>query len=227
MALLVDGMSISGVPTEHSGGRLMSPKPLFSFGGEEMRVELDKKSLFALASDTRVEILKALQPMRRTVTQLSETLDIDKAAIHRHLKKMEEGGLVKRYEDHGFVYYGLSWKARDLMSPSENTRIVILLSLTWVFSIAVAFIVILSVSGIGHDMLAPRNKPSGEDYSSGGGSLDRYGLDKTSESFLFLLPASIVALAAIVLGLKGYRRLRRPLQKDPELVSPSSRPDPD
>jgi DNA-binding transcriptional ArsR family regulator len=220
-------MSIPGGPKEYGRGRLMSPKPLFSFGGEEMRVELDKKSLFALASDTRVEILRALQPMRRTVTQLSETLDIDKAAVHRHLKKMEEGGLVKRYEDHGFVYYGLSWKARDLMSPSENTRIVILLSLTWMFSIAMAFIVILSITGIGHDLLAPANTPSGEQYDNRGGSLDRYGLDKSSESLIFILPAAIAALGAVVLGYNGYRKLWRPFQKNPKLGNPSSRPDPD
>ena len=39
-----------------------------------MRVELDKKSLFALASDTRLDILRSLQPMRRTVSQLAEAL---------------------------------------------------------------------------------------------------------------------------------------------------------
>ncbi len=93
-----------------------------------MRVELDKKALFALASDSRLEILKAMQPMRRTVTQLADCIGIDKAAVHRHLKTLEGGGLVKRYEDHGFVYYGLSWKSRDLLSPGENTRVVILLS---------------------------------------------------------------------------------------------------
>ncbi|MFH1580220.1 MAG: winged helix-turn-helix domain-containing protein, partial [Thermoplasmatota archaeon] len=90
----------------------MFQEHLFHLGDPRMRVELDKKALFALASDTRLDILKSLQPMRRTVSQLAESLNIDKAAVFRHLKKMEEGGLVKRYEDHGFVYYGLSWKAR-------------------------------------------------------------------------------------------------------------------
>src|SRR5512137_2066065 len=125
-------MSPSYGPREVGDGRLMSQHSIFSLRGEEMRVELDKKSLFALASDTRLDILRALQPMRRTVTQLSESLNIDKAAVHRHLKKMEEGELVKRYEDHGFVYYGLSWKARDILSPGENTKIILLLSCTWI-----------------------------------------------------------------------------------------------
>lgn len=106
----------------------MAARRFIGFGEPRMRVELDKKALFALASDSRLEILKAMQPMRRTVTQLAETLGIDKAAVHRHLKMLEEGGFVKRYEDHGFVYYGLSWKSRDLLSPGENTKVVILLT---------------------------------------------------------------------------------------------------
>jgi DNA-binding transcriptional ArsR family regulator len=95
-----------------------------------MRVTLDKKALLALASDTRLDILRNLQSMRRTVTQVAEALDIDKGGVHRHLKKLVEGDLVKRYDDHGFVYYGLSWKGRDLLNPTENTKIVILLSLS-------------------------------------------------------------------------------------------------
>lgn len=106
-----------------------------------MRVELDRGALFALASDTRLDILRAMQPMRRTVTQLSVAIGIDKAAVFRHLKTLEEGGLVKRYEDHGFVYYGLSWKARDIISPGENTRIVILLS---VYALAAVLAVAVS-----------------------------------------------------------------------------------
>ena len=83
--------------------KLMMQDSVSGIGRGKVRVELDRKSLMALASDTRLEILKSLVHMRRTVSQLSEVLDIDKAAVHRHLKKMEDGGLVKREEDHGFV----------------------------------------------------------------------------------------------------------------------------
>src|SRR4030067_211773 len=127
----------------------MFHNPIFPLGAADMRVELDKKSLFALASDTRLDILRSLQPMRRTVSQLAEALQIDKAAVYRHLKKMEEGELVKKYEDHGFVYYGLTWKARDLMSPNENTRIVILLSSTWIFVAAVAGMLVFAFASQG------------------------------------------------------------------------------
>ncbi len=92
-------------------------EPPIVLGEKKLRVELDKKALFALASDTRLEILKALQSERRTVSQLAETLGVDKAAVYRHLKKLEEGDFVKREDDHGFVYYRLSWKAQGHHLP--------------------------------------------------------------------------------------------------------------
>src|SRR5512137_2741750 len=159
-------MSPSYGPREVGDGRLMSQHSIFSLRGEEMRVELDKKSLFALASDTRLDILRSLQPMRRTVSQLSEALDIDKAAVHRHLKKMEEGGLVKRFEDHGFVYYGLSWKARDLLSPNENTRIVILLSASWLLCIGVIFLIVLGTTNNGTVLSPSEWEPTKADTGS-------------------------------------------------------------
>src|SRR3972149_3560804 len=67
------------------------------------------------------------QPTSAAPAKPADTLEVDKAAVHRHLQKLGEGELVKRYEDHGFVYYGLSWKSRDLLSPTENTKIIVLL----------------------------------------------------------------------------------------------------
>jgi DNA-binding transcriptional ArsR family regulator len=218
-------MSIPGDSGENGGGTLMSHHALLSPRGEEMRVELDKKSLFALASDTRVDILKTLQPMRRTVTQLSEELDIDKAAIHRHLKKMEEGGLVIRYEDHGFVYYGLSWKARDLLSPNENTKIVIMFSLTWALCIGVVFLVILGMTNLGDDLLGPSGSP--QEYGSGTSHDVKFELRYSSYPIPFLIPAGVAAAGAISIGFLGFRRLRRPLQKKPSDGPGSNRPDPE
>ena len=195
--------------------KFMGREPIPWLGAREMRIELDKKSLFALASDTRLEMLKALQPMRRTVSQLSEELGIDKGAIHRHLKKMEEGGLVKRHEDHGFVYYGLTWKARDLMSPNENTRIVIVMSAMWIFTV---FAVILLAAGLmthSNDdsrTLIPQSPSDEADYLQE--RTAQFGLETSPLRYL-LLPA-VFASIAVVLALVALRKVRRPLQKSPE-----------
>ncbi|MBN1678499.1 MAG: winged helix-turn-helix transcriptional regulator [Candidatus Thermoplasmatota archaeon] len=208
-----------GPEPESTGTNLMSHKPIFSLGAEAMRVELDKKSLFALASDTRLEILKALQPMRRTVSQLSEALDIDKAAIHRHLKKMEDGGLVVRNEDHGFVYYGLSWKARDLMSPNENTRIVILISAMFVFSILASFFLLVGLGATDTvPMLDPRS-PTGGEYMGSEDQNAFYQLAEDSPS-TWMLPLLGFTAIAIVASVIALRKLYRPRQRiDPKVES--------
>lgn len=187
-----------------------------------MRVELDKKSLFALASDTRLEMLKSLQPKRRTVSQLSEELGIDKSAIHRHLKKMEEGGLVKRYEDHGFVYYGLTWKARDLIAPNEHTRIVIVLSAMWIFSLVAVFFLVAGVflqtsgdSGLG---LLPRSDSYDELRQEAGD-------DSLAGQLSWVVPPAAFASAALVLFIVAYKLVRKPFQGSPEKSTGLDLPD--
>jgi DNA-binding transcriptional ArsR family regulator len=192
----------------------MFHKTLFSLRGEDMRVELDKKSLFALASDTRLDILRSLQPMRRTVSQLSEALDIDKAAVHRHLKKMEEGGLVKRFEDHGFVYYGLSWKARDLLSPNENTRIIILLSASWILCLAIIFLVVLGTTNNG-TVLSPAEweSPTRADGSSNQYYMRETVFGYTASWLLWAVPAGALLACTAIMVAVGLRTHIKPKQK--------------
>jgi len=203
----------------------MFQNPLLRLGTPDMKIELDKKSLFALASDTRLEILKSLQPMRRTVSQLSESLNIDKAAIHRHLKKMEEGGLVTRYEDHGFVYYGLSWKARDLLAPNENTRIVVLLTATTVLMALLGFYIAVGLTVTDTAPLLPKSPTESPDEYS---SRDILQLAEASPES-WIVPTVLFATAAIVLCFMAFRKIRRAKQKiDPVMESAEvSRPIPE
>jgi DNA-binding transcriptional ArsR family regulator len=198
------------VARQMKAASLMIPKPLLQLGAAQMRIELDKKSLFALASDTRLEILKSLQPMRRTVSQLSEALNIDKAAVHRHLKKMEEGGLVKRYEEHGFVYYGLSWKARDLISPNENTRIVVLLSSAFLLILAAAFFIAVGFVATDNFSEFPTRSPTSSEYDAG--SAD--GLMQLAEESpaTWMLPVFGLGAAAAAASVVALRWARRPRQ---------------
>jgi DNA-binding transcriptional ArsR family regulator len=182
----------------------------------DMQVELDRKSLFALASDTRLEILRALQPMRRTVTQLADSLGIDKAAVHRHLKTLEEGGFVKRYEDHGFVYYGLSWKARDLISPGENTRVVILLSASLLLLLCAAAFSIAALQGdVGSSV--PRSPEPATD--------GEYSSEEAAAMGVSIVMVGAGTVALIVLGayamLQFGRRVRKPKQRTSPEPGPS------
>lgn len=182
-----------------------------------MKVVLDKRSLFALASDTRLEMLKALEPNRRTVSQLAEAIKIDKSAVHRHLKKLEEGGFVARTEDHGFVYYALTWKSRDILNPNDKTKIVILISSSFACMLAVMIVVYLASSGgLGTVNSAAEYKngemvdqPAGADASTTPIPPPSLGADVA-------IPSAVLGLAATAFLCSAYLVWRTPRQRGGE-----------
>jgi DNA-binding transcriptional ArsR family regulator len=101
------------------------------------KVTLDKEAFKALASDTRLQILRSLDGKKMTVTELSSITNMNKATLHEHLSKLHAVGLVKRNEreGHKWVYYKLSWKGSSLLHP-ENNRIVVMFSTTLAVLIA-------------------------------------------------------------------------------------------
>ena len=97
------------------------------------KVTLDKDTFKALASDTRLDILRALDGKKMSLNDLCAQTKLNKATLHEHLSKLHEAGLVKKKEreGHKWVYYKLSWKGESLLHP-ENARIVVLFSVTFV-----------------------------------------------------------------------------------------------
>ena len=95
------------------------------------KVTLDITAFKALASDTRLDILKTLDGKNMNLKEICNATKLNKATLHEHLSKLTEAGLIKRIEreGHKWVYYKLSWKGSSLLHP-ENTKIVILFSLT-------------------------------------------------------------------------------------------------
>ncbi len=101
------------------------------------KVTLDRDAFKALASDTRLMILRSLDGKKMTVTELSNVTKMNKATMHEHLSKLHAVGLIKRNEreGHKWVYYKLSWKGASLLHP-ENNRIVVMFSTTFLVLIA-------------------------------------------------------------------------------------------
>jgi len=97
------------------------------------KVTLDMTSFKALASDTRLDILRALDGKKLNLKDISRVTKLNKATLHEHLQKLHEAGLVKKKEreGHKWVYYKLSWKGEGLLHP-ENTRIVVMFTATFV-----------------------------------------------------------------------------------------------
>jgi len=95
------------------------------------KVNLDINAFKALASETRLNILKVLDGKAMGLNEISNATNLNKATLHEHLNKLNEAGLVKRKEreGHKWVYYELTWKGSCLLHP-DNTKIVILFSAT-------------------------------------------------------------------------------------------------
>lgn len=68
-----------------------------------MKVRLDSKQLdatfFALSDATRRAILVRLASGEATVNELTESFSISQPAISRHLKVLEQAGLIRRSRD--------------------------------------------------------------------------------------------------------------------------------
>lgn len=97
------------------------------------KISLEIEDIKALASDSRLEILKTLDGKKLNLKDLSKSTSLKKATLHVHLSKLLEAGFIKKRErqGHKWVYYQLTWKGECLLHP-ENTQIVVLFSIAFV-----------------------------------------------------------------------------------------------
>ena len=95
------------------------------------KVTLNLNDFKALASETRLDILRALDGKKMSLNEIRAATKLHKMTLHEHLSKLVEAGFVKRKEreGHKWVYYKLSWKGESLIHP-ENTKVVVLFSTT-------------------------------------------------------------------------------------------------
>jgi DNA-binding transcriptional ArsR family regulator len=112
------------------------------------KVTLNKEAFKALASETRLGILKNLDGTKMSLTDLCTATNLNKATLHEHLKKLIETGIVKKIQrpGHKWVYYTLSWKGESLLHP-ENTKIVIMFSVALITLIAAIIQIYLWAKG--------------------------------------------------------------------------------
>jgi len=93
-------------------------------------MQIDRKTMDALSSDTRINILKSLAKRRKTITELSRELNLAKSTISEHIDKLEESRLViKKDTGKKWIYYELSSKGEKIIKPKTPTPFIILLTL--------------------------------------------------------------------------------------------------
>lgn len=95
------------------------------------KVTLDRETFKALASETRLQVLHALDERRKTGSELARELDLNKATIHEHLGILEATGLVqKKDEGRKWVYWELTWEGSKLLHPGQGAVFSVLLALS-------------------------------------------------------------------------------------------------
>ncbi len=93
-------------------------------------MEINKKVIKALASESRVEILKSLSKRRKMPSELSKELNLAASTIVGHLDVLEKSGLVvKKETGHKFIYYELTDEGQNLIKPRFPVQFIIMLSL--------------------------------------------------------------------------------------------------
>jgi DNA-binding transcriptional ArsR family regulator len=152
------------------------------------KVTLDMDTFKALASDTRLDILRTLDGKKMSLKDISAATKLNKATLHEHLVKLNEAGLVKRKEreGHKWVTYKLTWKGESLLHP-ENTRIVVMFSITfialWAGVIQLLWYVKGTMAAVGsNDYFAYQSKES-----SGGDGIAPDGMDPIADESLRIL----------------------------------------
>lgn len=104
-----------------------------------MEIRLDKETFKALASTTRVDVLKLLARRRHMQSELAAELNLSVPTVKEHLFALERAGLVERHEEgRKWKYYSLTKKGEGVLHP-EEMKIWIVLSML-VFSVIGGFV---------------------------------------------------------------------------------------
>src|SRR3989338_5655783 len=91
-----------------------------------MAETLDSKTLKALSSETRQEIIKYLAKRPYTASEMSKITKKHVATITEHLDTLEKSGLGQKKEGKKWVYYNLSEKGEKLLKPQYYSWVVVL-----------------------------------------------------------------------------------------------------
>ena len=85
-----------------------------------MEIRLDKETFKALASETRVDVLKVLGQRRHMQSEIAASLSLSVPTIKEHLDALEKAGLVERHEEgRKWKYYSLTKKGKGVLNPEE------------------------------------------------------------------------------------------------------------
>ncbi len=153
------------------------------------RFVLSHRSFVALASPTRIRILKILGGRKMTLSEISREMNMSKSTVSEHMEKLLKAGLITVEKRGKWTYYSLTDFGRAIADGREL-----------VVRIVISTGIILLSTGL--TLEYEHSKPR-ITLTSGTGSLSQSMGTTTSE----LLPvlAAVIGIVLILLGLKSSR----------------------
>lgn len=95
------------------------------------KLTLDRETFKALASETRLALLRSLDERRKTGSELARDLSLNKATVHEHLQLLETVGLVTKVDEgRKWIYWQLTWQGQKLLHPESGATFSVLLGLS-------------------------------------------------------------------------------------------------
>lgn len=92
-----------------------------------MQLQLDPRTMKALSSKTRADILKLLGQRRYMQSELASLLNLSVPTVKEHLNELEKAELVEKHEEgRKWKYYSLTKKGKAVLQPSETTILLVL-----------------------------------------------------------------------------------------------------
>jgi DNA-binding transcriptional ArsR family regulator len=91
---------------------------------------LDGESFKALASETRIKILKSLGKRRMTLSELGKKIKLKNPTIKEHCEILEKNNLIKKFDEgRKWKYYELTKKGEQIVKPQlfEELKILVML----------------------------------------------------------------------------------------------------
>ena len=183
---------------------------------DDDKITLGRKAFRALASDTRVSMLKLLLKRRMTLSEISKRLGMSVSTIKGHLDSLVAAGLIVQMDEgHKWKYYELTKAGREVVQPSDR-RIMVLLGIS-------AIAALFGMNGLIGRLSSPGQSFAREmiaaPLATGGGDVlaekaaetagDVPGLISASASIPYL-ELALTAAGLVVLGISiGYLYSRR------------------
>jgi DNA-binding transcriptional ArsR family regulator len=193
---------------------------------DEGKITLDAQAFKALASDTRLQLMKLLDRRPMTVSELSRETTLNKATLLEHLEKLSAASLAERLEDERkWVYYQLTWRGKRILHP-EKITIALMLS-TGMATLATAALSLWlyfaqAATQIPGSDKAASPPASGPETQDAGGSSSAAGMQQdladrsgdtaagapATDATLLYLATALLVLFALILAL-GYWQLKK------------------